>query len=289
MNIEIMTLSNRPYWREEQGGGGSYGGGMRMGLPRPGPAVGGLLVANLVMFVLQQILPSLTFTLAAVPALWWQPWRYITFQFLHGDLFHILFNMLGLYFLGLYLERAWGTARFLVFYLVCGVIAGLTHVALTFLFHQPLYDPLIGASGGVYAVIAACAILFPNIQLILMFFPVPIRFAAVLFFIIAFLSMLSGDGGGIAHAAHFGGMVAGALWVWLGPRLRSARDGARQRINHGAWERKMRQQQANQADVDRILDKIRREGLQSLSSREKRILQDATEQQRRQDQNIRRM
>jgi membrane associated rhomboid family serine protease len=288
-----MGLGNRPYWRGDpqsfRGGGGFPGGGMRMGLPRPGPGVGGLLIANLVMFVLQHLIPTLTFALAAIPALWWQPWRYITFQFLHGDLFHILFNMIGLYFLGMYLERAWGTRRFLVFYLVCGVISGLTHVALTYLFHQSPNNYLIGASGGVYAVIAACAILFPNIQLILMFFPVPIRFAALLFFLIAFLSILSGDGGGISHAAHFGGMVAGGVWVWLGPRLRNARAEARQRINNGAWERKMRRQQQDQAEVDRILDKIRREGIGSLSSREKRILQDATEKQRRQDRTINRM
>lgn len=294
-----MSLGNRPYWRgDPQGGSEGYygsgirhGGGMGIGLPKPTPAVMGLLIANFVIFVLEYAFgPQDVFSLAAVvPAVWWQAWRYITFQFLHGGVFHILFNMLGLYFLGMYLERTWGAKRFLVFYLTCGVISGLTHVALTFVFHQSPYDPLVGASGGVYAVIAACAILFPQIRLILMFFPVPIRFAAVLFFIIAFLSMMTGEGGGIAHAAHFGGMVAGGLWVWLGPRLRDARAGARRKINNGAWERKIRREQQDRAEVDRILDKIRREGIQSLSSREKRILQDATEKQRNQDKNIRRM
>lgn len=295
-----MGLGNRTYWRDggDQGHGGGYGGGgfgggmgggMRMGLPRPGRAVGGLLIANLVMFVLQNLIRSLTFALAVVPIVWWQPWRYITFQFLHGGVFHLLFNMLGLYFLGMYLERAWGTRRFLVFYLVCGAVSGLTHVVLTYLLRQSTSIPLIGASGGVYAVIAACAILFPHIRLILMFFPVPIRFAALLFLGIALLSMLSGEGGGVAHAAHFGGMVAGALWVWLGPRLRDARAEARQKINNGAWDRKVRREQQNRAEVDRILDKIQHEGLQNLSSREKRILQDATEKQRNKDRTINRL
>ncbi|MBN1942944.1 MAG: hypothetical protein JW849_06585, partial [Phycisphaerae bacterium] len=99
----------------------------------------------------------------------------------------------------------------------------------------------------------------------------------------------TGQEDGTAHAAHFGGMVAGGLWVWLGPRIGSARAEARRKINHGAWERKMRREQQDQAEVDRILDKIRREGLQSLSSREKRILQNATEKQRHQDKTIRRM
>ncbi|MBN1942592.1 MAG: rhomboid family intramembrane serine protease, partial [Phycisphaerae bacterium] len=189
-----MSLGNRPYWRGEQGSregyyssGIRYGGGMRMGLPKPTPAVLWLLIANVAMFILQQLIPSLTVSLAAVPVLWWQPWRYITFQFLHGGPWHLVMNMIGLYFLGMYLERAWGTKRFLVFYLTCGVIAGLTNVALTFLFHQSPYILLLGASGGVLAVLAACAILFPHIQLILMFFPVPIRFAAILLIVISAL------------------------------------------------------------------------------------------------------
>jgi membrane associated rhomboid family serine protease len=202
---------------------------------------------------------------------------------------HILFNMLGLYFLGMYLERAWGTKRFLVFYLTCGVIAGLTHVAFSFLLDQPDWIPLVGASGGVLAVLAACAILFPHIRVVMLLFPVPIRFAALILIVISVLFMLTGEQGGTAHAAHFGGMVAGGLWVWLGPRLRNARADAQQRINNGAWERKMRREQQTQAEVDRILDKIRREGIGSLSSREKRILQDATEKQRKQDRNINRL
>lgn len=289
-----MGLGNRPYWKDDQPGGsfmgGYYGSGMRHGLPKPTPAVMWLLIVNFAMFILQNILGgTFTLSLSAVPMYWWQPWRYVTFQFLHGGVMHILFNMLGLYFLGVYLERAWGTKRFLGFYLTCGVIAGLTHVAFSFLFRQPTWVPLVGASGGVLAVLAACAILFPHIQVVLLLFPVPIRFAAILFIVISVLFMLTGEQGGTAHAAHFGGMVAGGVWVWLGPRLRNAREGARQRINHGAWERKVRREQQNQAEVDRILDKIRREGIQSLSAREKRILQDATEKQRKQDQKINRL
>jgi membrane associated rhomboid family serine protease len=282
-----MGMGNRPYWQDN---GGSGGGSARIGLPKPGLAVGGLLIVNLGMFVLQHLIPPLTLALAVIPVFWWEAWRYVTFQFLHAGVWHLLFNMLGLYFLGMYLERAWGTIRFLAFYLVCGVIAGLTHVTLGYLMGQGnLGIPLVGASGGVYAVIAACAILFPSIQIILVFFPVPIRVATLLFFVIAFLSLLSGEGGGISNAAHFGGMVAGGLWVWLGPKFREARAQTRQRLNEGAWERKMRREADDQAEVDRILEKIRREGLGSLTGREKRTLQQATERQREKDRQLTRM
>ena len=284
-----MGMHNRPYWQDSGSGGygRGYGGGtgMSMGLPKPGPAVGGLLIANFVMFVAQHIVPdnAIETWLTVIPAVWWQAWRYLTFQFLHGGIFHILFNMLGLYFLGMYLERAWGSKRFLRFYLICGAFAGVSHVAMTFLFGWNPYIPLLGASGGVYAVIIACAILFPGIQLILMFFPVPIRFAAVLFFVIAGLSLLSGEGGGISHAAHFGGMVLGGAWVLLGPRIRQASHDAQARAQKGAWEKKMRKEQASREQIDKILDKIKERGIGSLSNKEKKILQDATEQQRRED------
>ena len=176
-----MGMHNRTYWKDGSsgrfGGGGGYGGGggMSMGLPKPGPAVGGLLIANLIMFIIQQISPEVNNWLTVIPALWWEVWRYITFQFLHANVIHILFNMLGLYFLGNYLERSWGPKRFMRFYLICGAFAGFTHVALTFLFEQNPNIPLLGASGGVYAVIMACAILFPGIRLLLMFFPVPVE------------------------------------------------------------------------------------------------------------------
>ncbi len=285
-------MHNRTYWRDDNsgrfgGGGGSYGGGgMSMGLPKPGPAVGGLLITNIVMFVIQHIVPATDVWLTVIPAYWWEAWRYITFQFLHGSVFHILFNMIGLYFLGNYLERAWGAKRFLTFYLVCGAFAGLTHVVLTFLFNWNPDIPLLGASGGVYAVIIACAILFPGIQLILMFFPVPIRFAALLFFIISFLSLLSGDGGGVSHAAHFGGMVLGGAWVWLTPKIKQASADAQAKVQQGVWEKKMRNEQATRAEIDKILDKIKQKGIGSLSNKEKKILQDATEQQRREDARI---
>ena len=286
-----MGLDDRPYWRERQQSGDHYGaggGGFRTvtgGLPKPPPVVKWLLLANIAAFVLQAF-SGVQEWFAAVPAAWWQIWRYLTFQFLHADPIHLGFNMLGLYFLGMILEQAWGGRRFLVFYLGCGAFAGLCHVVITLAF-QPWGATvrLIGASGGVYAIVLACAILFPHIKLVLLFFLVPIRFAALLFIGFAAYSVLSGiahghQGGGVAHAAHLGGAVAAAFYIWVLPRLTRATADARTKRQEGAWRRKLERQAAERAEVDRILDKVRDHGINSLTAKEKSTLQDATRRQR---------
>jgi membrane associated rhomboid family serine protease len=270
---------------------------MGMGLPKPQKGVAALLIINFGVFVLQAVTGdvgarggygTITEWLGAVAADWWQVWRLVTFQFLHGGVMHLVFNMIGLYFLGMYLERAWGTARFIRFYLTCGAIAGLSHYALMAV-NGTTGVPLVGASGGVFAVIAACAILFPQIKLILLFFPVPIRLAAILFFVIAGLNLLTGGGSAISHAAHFGGMVAGGLWVLVGPKVGDIKVETRQRVKEGAWKRKIEAEAREQEEIDAILQKIRRDGIGSLTSKEKRTLQQATEKQRQRDRRIEKM
>jgi len=280
-----MGLNNRTYWRDDQGpggygGGGGFGGGMHAGqMPRPGRAVGALLIANIAMFFLQ-LVPGVMEHLVLIPRDWMYVWNYVTFQFLHADPLHLLFNMLGLYFLGMVLERAWGPRRFLRFYFTCGVFAGICHVAATHAMGQGTWIPLLGASGGVYGVVVACAILFPHIRLVLLFFLVPIRFAVFLFLGIAVYSILAGGaGGGVAHAAHLGGAVMAAAWIWVLPRLRNAAQDADLKRKQGAWDRKMKKRAEDQAEIDRILDKIRVHGLNSISRREKHTLQEATKRQ----------
>jgi len=248
-------------------------------MPKPGPVVAVLLIANIAMFFLQ-LLPNVTAYLVLIPAQWWFVWNYITFQFLHADPMHLIFNMIGLYFLGMVLERAWGARRFVTFYFVCGVFAGICHVLATFARGGNTGIPLLGASGGVYGIVVACAILFPQIRLVLLFFLVPIRFAALLFLGLAIYSILQGGaGGGVAHAAHLGGAAMAGVWVWVLPRLRGAARDAGLKRRQGAWDRKMKQRAAEQAEIDRILDKIRVNGLNSLTRREKHTLQEATRRQ----------
>ncbi len=199
---------------------------------------------------------------------------------------HILFNMIGLYFLGMILESHWGSRRFLVFYLGCGAAAGLAHVLMAFAMSRGMQTKLLGASGGVYGVVLACAVFFPQIRLIVFLFPMPIRTAAALFLGIAVFFTLQeffagGTGGGVSHVAHLGGAVAAAVWIWVLPKLRMKLRFGNRPAGQGRWEKQLKRRQKQQEEIDRILDKIRREGIGSLNQREKQILREATEEQRK--------
>ncbi|MFW6133828.1 MAG: rhomboid family intramembrane serine protease [Planctomycetota bacterium] len=303
-----MGLHDRPYMQDEpayRGGMPRGEGGLTFGLPRPGRAVKTLLILNGVVFLLQIFAdqPTPRRPVGAMSA-WlgltardaWQLWRFVTFQFLHGGLWHILLNMLGLYFLGTPMEQRYGSRKFVGFYLSCGVTAGLTYMLFNLAMGTPGWRPLVGASGGVYGLILACAVLFPQFRLIFRFFPVPIRLAAVIIFGIMAFTLLSGlaapdpPGGAFwSQAAHFGGVLAAAGWFWVLPRARQAGAGARVRLNQGAWQRRMRRQADEQKRIDRILEKIKHEGLDALTPAERQKLQDATRKQRRQDSRIRRL
>jgi len=302
-----MGLHDRPYWREDQAGGHGGTGRWTLGLPRSGRVVKVLLLVNVGAFILQALLDRpgpggpgpLSGILGVTAAGWWQVWRYLTFQFLHGDFWHIALNMLGVYMLGSPLEATWGPRRFLAFYLTCGGAAGLAYVVIGAIFAQPGWLPLIGASGGVYGIVLACAALFPQFRLIFFVFPVPIRLAAaILFGGMALLvassvgEALSGTpaamGAAMSDVAHLGGAVAAAVWVWGGPRFRTAATGLRLRKRQGAWQRRLRREADEQAEIDRILDKIRDEGILRLTENEKRALQDATRKQREQEQQLHR-
>jgi membrane associated rhomboid family serine protease len=275
-------------WRDRQYASFEYDraapqGGMATGWGRLGRGLVILLAANAGMAIVSMLTGKAIFAwLAVVPHAWWQPWRYLTFQFLHADLMHLLFNMIGLYFLGEPLERAWGTRRFLWFYLGCGACAGLAHVVIGLASGFGQHTQLVGASGGVYAVVLACAVLFPQYRI----FFIPIRWAAGIFLGLAVLNVVGGfsDGsamnGGVSDIAHLGGAAAGAVWLWVGrgagafrlPRIFSGRK--------GAWERKMRKRAQEEARMDGILQKIHDRGLGSLSWPEKRILRSATQHRR---------
>lgn len=286
----VMGLHNRPYMGDE--GGGGFGGGGPVhrgavfgGMPKPTLAVKWLLIANVAMFFLQ-LFDHVAESMWLAPTHAWQIWRFIGFQFLHGDPMHLMFNMLGLYMLGVTLERAWGTRRFLTFYFVSGVFGGLCHVVLAYTLVPGFMNVrVVGASGGVYAIVLACAILFPHIKLILLFFPVPIRVAAVLFFALTSYGMLQsiiarGPMGNTSHAAHFGGIVVAAFWIWGLPKLSRATAEVRTKRQEGAWQRKLQSEAAERREVDRILDKVHDGGIGSLTAREKRTLKDATKRQR---------
>ena len=301
-----MGIDDRPYWRDEQSGGrGGRGmmGGLSVGLPRPPKIVKRLLIINLSVFVLQLLVEassnkvSLSTYFGATVGGWWQIWRYVTFQFLHSprDLWHIALNMLGLYMLGSGLERHWGSRRFLRFYLTCGASAGLAYVLMRGMVGFEADIPLVGASGGVFGIVLACAVLFPHIKLIFFLFPVPIRLAAVIIFGAMTLIILRSFGEGVygpsfwSHIAHLGGVVAAAVWVWILPRLQIARQQRTVRLNKGSWDRKMKDRSAREAETERILKKIHERGLNSLSRAERNRLAEATRRQQIEDRQTNRL
>jgi len=254
---------------------------MRMTFPRPTPVVKLLLITNIAIFLVSIFIRPLGvliyqwFSLDATSLLRaLQPWRLITYQFLHSPvfIFHIFFNMLGLYFLGPTLERHWGSKRFLPFYLGCGVAGGLFYLLLVAVRFLPA-GIMVGASGSVLGLLAACAILFPQFMVILFIFPVPIRMAAIGLAVVYFLIVITSRGENVGgNAAHLAGMAAGAIYVFS----RSWRSKFKLKIGAGQWKKKMSEQRNLQFEVDRILKKVHDHGLHSLTHKEKKILKQAT-------------
>ena len=159
-------------------------------------------------------------------------WQLVTYIFLHGGFFHILFNMFALWMFGTELERTWGTREFVRFFLVCGIGAGISSVLVS----PNSTIPTIGASGSIYGILLAYGLLFPNRDLLLIPFMIPVKVKYYVMFIggMAFLASVSGgSGGGVAHIAHLGGMIFGYLY------LRGGGTGIAGRIRerHAAWKR----------------------------------------------------
>jgi membrane associated rhomboid family serine protease len=147
-----------------------------------------------------------------------QIWRPFTYMFLHGGVFHILFNMLALWMFGVELERMWGSRYFTKFYLVAGGGAALTTLLLSFAplpFADRLYDSLtIGASGAVYGVLLAYALYFPNRPIYMyFFFPIPATYFVMIMGAISLYSSMGATGGGVAHTTHLGGLLAAYLYL----------------------------------------------------------------------------
>lgn len=191
-----------------------------------------LLITNISIFVVSYILQAsgagfFLQNFALVPAQVVQTfavWQLVTYMFLHAGIGHILWNMLGLWMFGVEIERLWGTKRFLQFYFMCGIAAGLTVVIMAYLFHGT-DTSTVGASGAIYGVLMAYGLMFPD-RTILFGFLIPIKTKYFLMIIGAILLLQSytatvgGQSGSIAVIAHLGGLLAGYLFL-RGKRLRT--------------------------------------------------------------------
>jgi len=194
----------------------------------PGPlstALKALIGANVVMFLGQFFFSIVTDVLGLRPIFvvrYFWVWQLATYMFLHGGIFHIVFNMLALWMFGTELERIWGTRYFLKFYLVTGVGAGVLTVLfslLPFEFSQSFHrSNVIGESGAIYGLLLAYALYFPDRPIYMYFvFPIPAKIFVAIMGAIAFFSSLS-DAGGVANATHLGGLLVAYLFL-KGARL----------------------------------------------------------------------
>ncbi len=147
-------------------------------------------------------------------------WQVVTYGFLHAGIGHIVFNMFGVYMFGSDLERVWGSQRFAVYFIVCVVAAALVQIVFSMMIGSRA--PTVGASGGVFGLLLAFAMMFPHRKLMLLFLPVPIPawLFVTLYGLLELYMGVTGTQAGVAHFAHLGGMLGGFLMMRAGRRQR---------------------------------------------------------------------
>ncbi len=278
------------------------------------PVIKNLLIINVAVFFLQMIANNLLVggkPLLYILNLWFalnpvgdaynfQVWQLVTYQFMHGSFSHILFNMFALWMFGMEIENIWGSKKFLVYYLFCGITAGLAQLFIAPLFSVPAVT--IGASGAVFGVMIAFAMLFPD-RYIYLYFLIPIKAKYLIGFLFILEIFWIGDAGSnVAHLAHLGGALAGFLFImfdknidvplkrmWnissgyrpdgdiknpfsgLSNRFRKRKDDI-ENAKYYDIDDKEEEDKITQAEIDAILDKISQSGYQTLTEREKKIL-----------------
>jgi membrane associated rhomboid family serine protease len=150
-----------------------------------------------------------------------RPWQLLTYGFLHGGMGHLFFNALALYQFGPAIEQAWGSRRFAAYFLLSVMGSGVLQLVVAALRPQDVY-PVVGASGGLYAVLLAYAMLFPHHRMMLLIPPIPMsaRTMVVVFGALSLLFGITGTVGGIAHFVHLGGLLVGWLLIrlWIMPK-----------------------------------------------------------------------
>jgi len=191
-----------------------------------------LLVANVLIYLLQQggAGDSLLVNFAlwplgpghveplgggAVVRIAFEPWQVITYSFLHGSTAHILFNMLALWMFGGPVENVLGERRFVIFYFACVLGAASAQLAVMYLFQPGHFYPTVGASGGVFGLLLAFAIFYPQARLALMFVPIPVPAPIFVtgYVILELILGVTGTQAGVAHFAHLGGALVGFVLI----------------------------------------------------------------------------
>jgi membrane associated rhomboid family serine protease len=185
------------------------------------PIVRNLIFINVIVFILSRILPVNDWlALWNVHSPYFRPYQLFTYMFCHADFFHIFFNMLLLTFFGPILEEFWDQKNFLLFYIAAGIGAAVFNILMDMFFGIGTFGQMIGASGAVYGVMTAFGIIFPNMELRLLFLPVSFK-AKYMVMVLGSLAIFSGfrstPGDNTAHLAHLGGIVMAIILIqfWI--------------------------------------------------------------------------
>lgn len=187
-------------------------------MPALPPVTQTLIALNVLVFLGEMALGS---SLINPLALWplgsqFMPWQLLSYAFLHGSIGHLLFNMLGVYMFGSDLERVWGSKRYVTYYLLCALSAAVAQLLVAMLTGS-VY-PTVGASGAVFGLLLAFAMLFPRRMIMPLFPPIPMR-APVFVALYGALELIlgvSGSASGVAHFAHLGGLAGGFFLMRFG-------------------------------------------------------------------------
>ena len=312
-----MSIYDRDYNRPQRGGFSFFP-----------PILKSLLIINAFIFLLQyffffffsiggvslELIVSKYFALQPIQSDNFYPWQLISYQFLHGGFTHVFFNLFALWMFGADLENLWGSRRFLMFYLLCGIGAGLVQLAVQFVPELGM-GPTIGASGAIFGVLVAFGLTFPDRPIIMfpIFFPIPAKYFVMIY---AAMNLFSGltasSSSNVAYFAHIGGAIFGFILVKFGDKLRifeftnkifnifspsgehsspprPASPLRRVDVHQPASQPQViihktgrgsgfyyEGQEIPQGQIDLILDKISSKGFQSLTDEEKKILYEIT-------------
>jgi membrane associated rhomboid family serine protease len=272
------------------------------------PVIKYLLVSNVAIYFLAQFLAAFSIRGVGIDPIiarllflfplgnGFEPWQLVTYMFMHGGLQHLLFNMLALWMFGMQLENDWGSKKFLGYYFLCGIGAGISNLLIGPLFGPA--GPTVGASGAIYGILIAFGMMYPD-QPIFIYFLLPIRarYFVIIYIAIELYAGVTGTAAGIAHFAHLGGAAVGLVYMLIDGGLIPGRDlfertkqrfVPREHVNEYANNRRDEVTDAkfydihgddnrvDQERIDQILDKISQNGYQSLTEDEKRILFDAS-------------
>ena len=282
------------------------------------PITKNLLIINILMFAARYVVTRYDIDLNALLGLHFfmasdfRPHQFITYLFMHGSFEHLFFNMFALWMFGRIIEQVMGQKRFLTYYMVCGIGAGLIQELVQYIHylslapelsmvsHDQLAEALnmwntVGASGAVYGILLAFGMTFPEERMFIIPIPVPIKakYFVVGYAVIELLSAMLRSNDGVAHMAHLGGMLFGLFMLlhWRNPgglqkKIRNwwaKHTAPKQRTFHYQKNTKFsdemgynQQRKARQEEIDRILAKVKEHGYGSLTDEEKRKLFEAS-------------